>query len=68
MPIEFRQISENLEVLFCNWFSFIEKYAPVYQLFFDSMNEKVYPITEFLNLSQALEAIIAEKTKINSFR
>lgn len=61
LPIEFNLISKNIEFYLRNWFSFIEKYEPVYQLFFGAMDEKAYPINEFLNLSQAIEAYHSRK-------
>jgi len=61
VPIEFDQISEGLEVYLQNWFLFIEKFEPVYQLFFGVMDKKLYAVSEFLSLSQAIEAYHSRK-------
>jgi len=60
LPIEFSMISKNLDFYFKNWFSFIKEYEPVYQLFFAAI-EKLYSMTQFLNLSQAIEAYHSRK-------
>lgn len=61
MPIEFDMVSKNIDVYFRNWFSFIEQYEPAYQLLFETVYGKGYATTEFLNLSQAIEAYHSRK-------
>ncbi len=61
VPIEYQEISERLEFYLQNWFDLIEKYEPMYELFFGTISERVNPISEFLSLSQALEAYHSRK-------
>ena len=61
LPIEYQTISERLEFYLQNWFNMIEKYEPMYELFFGTLSERVYPVNDFLNLSQALEAYHCRK-------
>lgn len=60
-PVEFESISQNLQTIFQNWFSFAQKYEPVYDLFFSLANERGYVRTPFLVLSQAIEAYHSRK-------
>jgi hypothetical protein len=39
----------------------IERYQPAYELLFGTISERVYPVNEFLSLSQALEAYHSRK-------
>jgi hypothetical protein len=59
--IEYRMISDRLEFYLKNWFDTIEKYEPMYELFFGTLNERIYPVQEFLSLAQALEAYHCRK-------
>lgn len=60
-PIEYQTISERLKFYLENWFNMIERYEPTYELFFGSLSEGVYPVSDFLSLSQALEAYHCRK-------
>ena len=60
-PIEYQTISNRLEFYLRNWFNLIEKYEATYELFFATFVEKIYPVNEFLNLIQALEAYHCRK-------
>ena len=59
--IQYQTISERLKFYLQNWFSIIERYEPMYELFFGTLNERFYPVQEFLSLSQALEAYHCRK-------
>lgn len=61
LPIEFGLISDEINFYLENWFSFIKKYEPVYQLYIAGIDRRVHPITRFLNFSQALEAYHSRK-------
>jgi hypothetical protein len=59
--IQYQTVSENLKFYLQNWFNMIERYEPMYELFFGTLSEIVYPVQEFLSLAQALEAYCCRK-------
>jgi hypothetical protein len=60
-PVEYQAISGRLKFYLQNWFDMIERYQPAYELLFGTISERVYPVNEFLSLSQALEAYHSRK-------
>jgi hypothetical protein len=56
VPIEANVILPKIELYFVNWFSFIEKYEPVFELYFGELYKKTYITNRFLNYCQAIEA------------
>ncbi len=55
-PIKYSEIEKQMVNIFGNWLKITNELAPVYQLFFGTKEQKLYPVTEFLGLSQAIEA------------
>ncbi len=56
VPVEYKDISEKMQFYLKNWFEIINSFEPTYELYFGTMNTKSSPVSEFLSLSQAIEA------------
>ena len=62
-PINFKQFLDNPVIYLANWLSSIEKYRPMYDLYFGKPHERSYLTTKFLDYAQSLEAYHSRKFK-----
>lgn len=62
-PVEYKDISDRMQFYLNNWFEIINNFEPTYELYFRTMNTKSSIISEFLSLSQAIEAYTSRTSK-----
>jgi hypothetical protein len=65
VPIEANVIIPKIEFYCNNWFSFIQKYEPVFELYFGELYKKTYVTNRFLNYCQAIEAYFSRNEKFD---
>jgi hypothetical protein len=61
-PIQYKDVSERLNVYLENWFRLIKDVEPTYDLYFGTLsNQNLFPNHEFLSLAQALESYLSRR-------
>lgn len=61
-PIQYKDLSERLNVYLENWFGLVKDVEPTYDLYFGTIfNQNLFPNHEFLSLAQALESYLSRR-------
>jgi hypothetical protein len=65
VPVEANLIIPKIDSYLNNWFIFIEKYEPVYELYFGELYKRTYVTNRILNYCQALEAYYSRNKRFD---